>query len=466
VRAIQQADGGVDLLVETSDEVAVVLGVAAAAVSPPLRVLRLGDANISGEGLYLAGDWRDGGAFRDGYGGRFVDNQLFGRPYILSAEAHQFPLGDFWQLDATHPFYTDIQRIAWLARAGARDDWVRYAIDNSDTSHSLHLARNFFDIGGVVRVGVPGRLSIFGASVSGNDERPGTQQVLITDEGFAPDTGTQLLNRYENHRIARVNLLWGVRDVGFARVRGFDALTATQDLPVGFELGTLFGRSLSVLGSRDDDIFMSSDVYLGAAGSNGGVRAQLEGEGRRDNGEGVWDGILAAGRTIGYYEPGANNTVTTSLEFSGGWHQRIPYNFTLSDLTGGVHGYAGSHTPGGQRFVARLDDRQFLGQAFKLADIGVGAFAESGRLWAGDIPYGVTTPVRSSLGVSLYGAVPPGSARMWRLDLAYALKPDVGNGRWELRLTSTDKTTFFLAEPTDISSTREQTVPSSVFRWP
>ncbi len=302
--------------------------------------------------------------------------------------------------------------------------------------------------------------------MSGNDERPGTQQVLITDEGFAPDTGTQLLNRYENHRIARVNLLWGVRDVGFARVRGFDALTATQDLPVGFELGTLFGRSLSVLGSRDDDIFMSSDVYLGAAGSNGGVRAQLEGEGRRDNGEGVWDGILAAGRTIGYYEPGANNTVTTSLEFSGGWHQRIPYNFTLSDLTGGVHGYAGSHTPGGQRFVARLDDRQFLGQAFKLADIGVGAFAESGRLWAGDIPYGVTTPVRSSLGVSLYGAVPPGSARMWRLDLAYALKPDVGNGRWELRLTSTDKTTFFLAEPTDISSTREQTVPSSVFRWP
>jgi len=459
------SSGGVMLDVETSDEVAAVVGVSASAGIPPLRVIRLGDANLSGEGIYLAGDWRDGGAFRDGFGGRFSDNQLFGRPYTFTLDGHQDPLGDSWQVNATHPFYTDIQRIAWRARAGARDGYVQYSIDEN-TAHALRLARNFFDVGGIIRVGPPGRLSLFGASISGNDERPAALPVLITDNGFAPDTSSALLGRFETHRIARVNTLWGVRDIGYARVRGFDALTATQDLPVGFELGTLFGRSLSVLGSRDDDIFMSGDVYLGAAQRDVGLRVQLEGEGRRDNDEGRWDGILTSGQTVGYLRPSENNTMTGSLEFSGGWNQRIPFNLSLSDPTGGVRGYISSRTPGGQRIVARWEDRQFVGRPFKLADMGVGVFAESGRLWAGDIPYGVTTPFRSSFGVSLYGAVPPASARLWRLDLAIAANPAPGGHRLELRLSNMDRTTFFLAEPSDIGATREQTVPSSVFRWP
>ncbi|MFI5229292.1 MAG: hypothetical protein ACHQWU_09505, partial [Gemmatimonadales bacterium] len=465
VLVFPSAAGGVNLDVETSDEVALVLGVSAAAGIPPVRVLRLGDANLSGEGIYLSGDWRDGGPFRDGFGGRFSDNQLLGRPYTFTVDGHQDPLGDSWQVNATHPFYTDIQRIAWRARAGARDGYVQYSIDQN-TAHALRLARNFFDVGGIVRVGPPGRLSLFGASVSGNDERPATLPVLITNRGFAPDTGTELLGRFKPHRIARVNVLWGVRDIGYTRVRGFDALTATQDLPVGFELGTLFGRSLSVLGSRDDDIFMSGDVYLGAAQRNLGLRLQLEGEGRRDNGAGQWDGVLTSGNSVVYFRPGENNTMSGSLEFSGGWHQRIPFNLSLSDPTGGLRGYISSRTPGSQRLVARWEDRQFVGQPYKLGDLGVGVFAETGRLWAGDIPYGVTTPLRSSFGVSLYGAVPPASARLWRLDLAIAADPAPGGHRLELRLSNMDRTTFFLAEPADIGATREQTVPSSVFRWP
>lgn len=465
VRVIADPGGGVYLDVQTSDEVAVIFGISAAAGNPPIRVFRLGDANFSGQGLYLSGEWRDGGVFRDGFGLRFATTQLFGHPYTFSAEGHQYPLGDFWNISATHPFYTDIQRISWIADMGARDDWVQYQI-NEDSSHALPLTRNFFDVGGIVRVGPPGRLSLFGASISGDDERPGAVPQLITSEGFAPDTSTLLLNRFQDHRIARVNLLWGVRDIGFVRVRAFDALAATQDLPIGFQLGTIFGRSLSVLGSRDDDIFMAGDAYIGAGISNLGLRMQLEGEGRRDNDANDWDGILTSGRTVAYFLPVPTNTITASAEFSGGWNQRIPFNLTLSDYTGGLRGYAGSHVPGGERFVTRLDDRQFLGQAFKLADVGVGIFGEAGRLWAGDIPYGVNTPIVTSFGVSIYGAVPPSSARVWRLDLAFPTNHQIANGRIEFRLTNTDKTTFFIAEPSDVSNTREQTVPSSVFRWP
>jgi hypothetical protein len=291
--------------------------------------------------------------------------------------------------------------------------------------------------------------------------------VLVTSTGFAPDTGSQLVNRFVSHRIARANVLWGVRDIGFARVTGFDALTATQDLPIGFQLGTMFGRSLSVLGSRDDDIFMAGDLYIGAVGRNNALRFQLEGEGRRSNDNaGLWDGILTNARAVEYLKLAVANTATASVEFSGGWRQRIPFNLTLSDPDGGVRGYAASNTPGGQRFVMRFEDRQFLGRPNNWGDLGVGVFADAGRLWAGDIPYGVNTPIRTAVGFSILGTVPPASARMWRLDFAFATNPEDHGHHIEIRFGNTDKTTFFLAEPGDIAATRERTVPSSIFRWP
>jgi hypothetical protein len=465
VRMTQRPNGDNVLEVRTSDEVAAVLGVAATTVSPPIRFVRVGDANLSGRGIYLAADWREGRAFRDGYGGKFVDNQLFGRPYTFTASGHVTPLGSDWNTDAMHPFYTDIQRIAWRARAGAADDYTQFRNDDT-SSHALRVRRNYFDVGGIIRIGPPGRLSLFGASVSGEDVRPGTLPVLITDNGFATDTSTQLVDRYVEHRIARINALWGIRDLGFARVAGYDALTGTQDLAVGFQLGTMFGRSLSVLGSRDDDIFMSGDLYIGAVGHNNALRVQVQSEGRRDNGAGEWDGLLTSGRAIEYFKLNQRHTSTVSVEFSGGWKQRVPFNLTLSDPQGGLRGFHGSDTPGGQRIVMRLDNRVFVGRPWNAADIGVGAFADAGRLWQGDIPYGVTTPLHASVGVSLLGAVPVRSARIWRIDLAYALRPEAGGHRFEVMLSNTDHTTFFIPEPSDIGSTRERTVPQSIFRWP
>ena len=464
-RVFANDSGGVDIDVETSDEVALVLTGGGRPGFPPLRFVRVGDANVSGQGIYVAAEWRDGRPFRDGFGGRFVDNQLFGRPYTFQLKAYQTPLGSDWQADATHPFYTDIQRIAWIARAGTNDDYVQFMNDAS-SNHALRSVRGYFDAGGIIRVGPPGRLSLFGASVSGDNERPGNEPVLITPTGFAPDTSTVLRNRFVAHRIARVNTLWGIRDIGFKRVRGFDALTATQDFAVGFQLGTLFGRSLSALGSRDDDIFVAGDLYVGAAGRRNALRLQMGGEGRRNNEDQSWDGMLATGHLLEYFKASPTNTMTASVEFSGGWHQRLPFSLKLSDPTGGVRGYGSSNTPGAQRVVVRLEDRQFVARPFRLGDLGLAAFVDAGRLWAGDIPYGVSTGTRSSVGVSVLAAVPQASARLWRVDFAFARNPDIRGRRFEVRFSSTNKTNFFMAEPSDIARTRERTVPSSVFRWP
>jgi hypothetical protein len=223
---------------------------------------------------------------------------------------------------------------------------------------------------------------------------------------------------------------------------------------------------MSGLGAREDDIFMSSDLYAGAIGRNNALRFQVDGEGRRDNSTGAWDGMLANAHAVQYAKFAPGNTTTLSVEYSGGWRQRIPFNFTLSDGEAGLRGFSGSNTPGGRRLVYRLDTRSFLGRPNGFADMGVGGFIDAGRLWAGDIPYGANTPTRASIGVSLLGSAPPGSPRIWRLDFAYALNPEVAGHRFELRVSNSDLTSFFLTEPFDVQATREQTVPSSVFRWP
>jgi hypothetical protein len=403
--------------------------------------------------------------FRDGFGGRFVDTQLLGRPYNLVAQGHRNSMGDDWEVDALHPFYTDIQRIAWRARIGATDDYSQFEND-INSSHALRVLENYYDVGGIVRIGPPGRLSLFGASLTGSDVRPSATPVLVTKNGFAPDTSSVLLNRYVPRRISRLNGLWGVRDIGFVRVQGFDALTATQDIPVGFQLGTMFGRTLSVLGSRDDDIFMAGDVFIGAAGTNSALRIQIDGEARLNNGENQWDGGILGARATQYFKSSRSNTMIASLEFSGSWRQQTPFSLTLSDPDGGVRGYASSSTPGAQRVVGRLEDRWFLGRPKNAGDFGIGLFTDAGRLWAGDVPYGVNTPMHYSVGFSLLGTAPPASARLWRLDFAVALNPETGGHRFEFRLGNTDKTTFFLPEPNDLQSGRERTVPTSVFRWP
>ena len=131
----------------------------------------------------------------------------------------------------------------------------------------------------------------------------------------------------------------------------------------------------------------------------------------------------------------------------------------------GVRGYEEATFAGGQRIVARLEERFVLGKLLNLADMGVAVFADGGRQWKGDVPFGVNTGVKTSLGFSILASVPPRSARLWRVDVAFPLSSGA-NTRWTVKLTSADRTQFTFREARDVREGRELTVPSSIFAWP
>ena len=464
VSAYPDDAGGVYLSVVTIDEVSIVLGGGGSGAVPYLRRFRLGEDNLMGEATSVVGTWRYSEHFRDTFSARVIDYQFLGRPYQFLLEGARNELGGNWAVELSHPFLTDLQRVSWRTTAGSREDY-RYFRRDERASPAVMLQRSYADIGGVVRIGPPGKLALVGASVSYEDEMPQPFPTFVGLGTTERDTTGVLFNRYGRHRVNRINALAGFRNVKYLRVTGFESLDGTQDVRKGFEVAAVLGRGMRLFGGLAQDMFASANVYAGAGGPSAFFASEATLEGRRDQDSKRWDGILASGRFATYVKPATRHTVLSSLEWSGGWRQRIPFQLTLADRDGGPRGYRSSWLAGGRRAVLRLEDRVFVGHFKQFASIGVAPFMDFAKLWEGDVPFGVNSGIQAAPGISLLASVPAKSQRMWRLDLAYPLDRSTG-AKLSVRIVNRDFGSIFWREPRDIQRNRERSIPTSVFNWP
>ncbi len=457
--------GGVTLDVQTIDEVAAVFSATVKPKAPVFTGLRLGDANAGGEGVYMAGHWWQEAGLRDGYSFAVKDYQFLGQPYQATALASRDPLGGEYHFNIQRPFLTDLQRVAWRVQRGRSNRYVRF-VDDTGGTHADLLSRDYADAGGLARIGPPGRLALVGVSISHETAYAGTAPILISERGTSPDPSFPLDGRYASHNASRVNALLGYRQLRYVRSTGLEGLRDVQDVPVGVEFGALLGKSTPFLNSRDHDVLVGGEFYAGAGDSASVVRLRAEGEARRPDAGPRWDGILTSGQLSWYRRMSRTHMLVTSVDWGGGWRVRVPFRVNLAGTEGGLLGMPEGLAQGGRRAIARIEDRVLLesaGQGF--ADFGVAFFADAGRLWAGDVPFGTTTPVQYSVGVSLLAAIPSRSARLWRLDLAVPNVPGRGF-RLALRLSRNDGSIGFWREPTAVAIARERSVPASLFNWP
>jgi len=179
-----------------------------------------------------------------------------------------------------------------------------------------------------------------------------------------------------------------------------------------------------------------------------------------------WDGLVGSGRFARYAKPNLLRTEIISVEWSGTSRVLVPHALSLGAADGGVRGLRHADAIGGRRGIARIDEQFYVGSPFKFGDLGFAAFADAGKLWVGDLPYGETTPIWGGAGISMLLAVPMRSSRMWRLDFAMPVSKVPGAHSWELRLSHNDRTSFFWREPRDIDLARARAVPASVYNWP
>jgi hypothetical protein len=465
IRAYDDENGGVLLEVETRDDFSLVFEPMLRTSAPMFRGLRLGEMNLAGNATQTTVEWRDGRAYNDVLGLTFTDYQFAGGRNELRAVGQRNPFGQRMELEIVRPYYTDLQRFAWVGVAGGTREPLRLQRDTLP-ANAVNVRRAFGSMGGLVRVGSVGRLKLIGASLSREEERTDPDAIMLTPKGVIPDTVASPLPAFRRQSVLRANALFGVRAIRFVRVQGFDALTGAQDVRVGAQAGFVAAQSLVVGPAVDRDRFFGANVYLGAGGERWFAGVQGITEARYDLRRRLWDGVVGSGRAAWYFRPSVRQTTVLQAEWATGRRMRVPFQLTLADREGGLLGHRNSTSPGARRAVLRAEQRLVVPTRLNVADVGLAGFAEAGRLWPErSVPYSVDTPWRGAVGVSVLAAVPPRSRRLWRVDFAVPVGNDP-NRRFEVRFTGLDRSRLFWRDPNDVAVSRERTAPTSLFTWP
>jgi Omp85 superfamily domain len=460
VTASPDTGGTVRITVETIDRFPFVFDLRTQGVVP--QALTLGDANAAGEGVRATLSGELGHAYRDGIGAGVTDYAFLHEPVVATLQGIRAPRGQFLDAGITHPYLTDLQRASWEADIQDTREDVPFQRPAND-GLVLPVRETRINVGGLLRQRALGEIGLVGLVFSSVRIQPASEGVVVTDSGYAPDTGHALAGRYSTVTAGRPSVLAGVRLIRYQRVQGFNTLSAIEDIPKGLQIGGMAGRGLSAFGSND--LLLSGSMYAGAATPHQFIGLQIESEARDDYERRLWDDHVWSARLAFYGKVSRAHTVILSDEFSSVGDAELPFQLTLGNREGGLRGYAGNTLAGSARNVIRAEHRWLFGTVFNRADLGAAAFADGGSLWGGGVPYADQALFRASFGVSLLAAYPQGSKHLLRLDLAVPATHE-GNHRVEIRFSTADLTRRFWREPYDVARARAGPTPSKLFVWP
>jgi hypothetical protein len=464
VVSVNRLGDSVRVGVATIDEVPVVAGARLQGAS--LRALSIGTMNFMGAGMHVEGKWERARGLRQGFGGRVSHPQLLGRPYSIEIDGMRRPLGEHFVVGVQHPFYTDLQRIAWHAGYATSKDFMH--LRRPDRSAILQpVDRGRWNLGGVMRFGPPLKLGLVGGMIIGERIVPRHEFLRIDSvTGQAlPTTDTAGVRHYDTYDVTNIAGVLGARALRYSRMAGLDALVAEQDVATGTQIALMLGaRPWAREPLRES--FAAGDMFLSGRLGRHFAGARVEAETRIDLEDRDWAHFIVGGRAAWYYKPTDRWVSELSLDGAGGWRTIVPYQLELGDRRTGLRGYARSHEAGGQRLVARVEQRGDFGRVrVTRAAFGGAFFTEAGRIWRGDVPFGVETPVRWSAGVAIIAAVPAKSQRTMRAEVAFPFSRTTG-ARTELRFSIREPTRGFWREPDRLRWARLAAVPEQIFNWP
>ncbi|MDT8340843.1 MAG: BamA/TamA family outer membrane protein [Longimicrobiales bacterium] len=440
VYGLRQPDGNWHVIVDTFDEWSTRIEVTARVDNGiDLRRLALSERNFLGYGVSVTGFLRQTDASRQ-IGAEFFTPRLFGTETDFRIAAGDTRTGSFYSADLFYPFVGEVGRWAWRAFGSSQEDFFDFSAGTpARPGHVLLPVRErLVEFTLLRRFGRPGSLSVAGLGLSQEDVEtlafPGDVRrvegrnfgdLLPADSTLAAELVPQ--TRFSSG--LRLNLLFGQRNIRFIQRTGLDALKGVSDIEIGSDLSLTLSRTLAsgFGGESPDDIGVRLRLYGGAATSSLLLIADGALEARQifsDPGDQIsgWRDIVSESSLLLYLQPagsGGRHTLFARLSGAGGWTLDRPFQLTLGGLTG-VRGFEDDDFPGAYRLVANLEDRIFLGwPAPDLFDMGLTLFADAGRMWAGDVPFGLDSGWRGSVGAGLRLGFPSGTRGVARIDLAW-----------------------------------------------
>lgn len=462
ITPVADGDGRVRIRIDVVNEFPLVVGGGLRGVK--LDEVRLGTLDFQEGGTTLIGVLERGGAYRDGIGAHYSQPGFFGGPRVMTVSGGSSPLGGQARITLVQPLLAEAQANAFLLQLSTAERYDNVYRNTLETS-TARVQRSAYQFGVLQRIGRPGRglIGIGGLAVLGAYTETDRDMVFVTDSGLQPVTDTTLDARYGIFQSHHIAALVGVRALRFRRAGRLDALRAEQDIAQGAELTVAFGPGIGA--DRDD--LVASQLYVGAGTpwSFVSLQANVEGRIRQAFGHGAWRYGVGHVHLTWFRIRSDRRTSTLTLQGSVLDGHPLPAQLTMRDVEGGLLGYGESQQAGGQRVVARLEDRWLVTGSRARYDLALGTFADAGQLWARDVPYGVDSPLLSSVGVSLYGAFPSGGKRVYRVDVGVPLVRGPGDRSVVFRFSTFDRSSGRGREPRDVRTARFETGPATAIRW-
>lgn len=443
------AGDSVDVLVRTRDEFALGGSIRLdAGGTRQLKGFRITENNFFGQGMLteLRYDYlgRHAGIVLD-----VLDRQLLGGRSSAEVTGGRSSVGPVWEASWRRTFDSEYDRAGWQTGARYREEPFNFS-STLFGSVVQPLVSEGFELAAVRRIGRQGRQLLAGLALS-------SERLFITDQVLASlpaddsAAGVALAGRFTERRRVAGSVVLGVRDVRFASRPGVDAVNAPQDVRKGIEVSAILGHTLGAGRGLQEDRFAIGSFYAGAelgARTLAFLRGRVEGRSLSIGGD--WDGVIAAGDAYLYQNVGRRTNLFVAARAAGGWHTSTPFQLVVS-APSAMRGFGLNALPVGRRVVVQAEHRYFLGTLFGAVDLGTSVFADAGRGWAGDAPFGEDTGTLVALGGGLRFAFPSGSRPTSRLDVAFPVR---GGRGVEVRVTVGLQLGISSPEPADVVRSR------------
>ena len=339
--------------------------------------------------------------------------------------------GRFFDHYWRYPFVGEAGRVSVREGYKRGSDFFAYSADGAEPFDQVlvPVSREEVELSGAYRFGNPGESIILGGSISRDVlEFRSSPEVTFGDFDVRdPLPGAQPLEMQRQlspYAATRIALHFGTRRFRYTDYTGLDDLRHTQLTALGLFAGVTVGKSLNLFHTdrapNEDDFFTRGHLSFTHPLGLSLVHASGTVEARYDE---VWRDILADADVAFYGRTSvlASHTLFVRATTSGGWNTHLPYQLVLGGRAG-IRSLTEDRFPGGRMLRFVFEDRIMLPWPRETADLGITLFSDLGRIWAGDVPYGVTTDWKAALGFGLRIGLPRNTRNIWRTDIAFPVE--------------------------------------------
>lgn len=395
----------------------------------------------------LAGTGTQVGVFRNIYRERsrigFLGRQpnLFGTRVDATVHGGTTRSGNYITQSLFRPYAGEIGANAFRQGAEVRDDYFLYSVDPAlgFTQAYLRFEAEAYEATFQHRFGSSdGTRVIAGVGVSREVVRfpfGADGGKIVLDNDFAdpvpapPGVLDEIGSQANSFSTNRVSFTLGVRNLSFANLIGLDALRASQDVLRGADVTVTVAPSIPTGDDNGHDTFLRLQGAVGTRESSAYLRFDGDVQARYVHsvdgvGETGWRDFMYEASGNGYWTQAEGSRLFARVQLAAGYNMDRPFQLTLGGREA-VRGYNEDAYAGARRILVTLEQRLALpALSTSFADVGVAVFADGGRMWAGDVPFGEDTRWKTGVGAGLRLGLPAGSPNVLRIDVGTPLTGD------------------------------------------